>query len=69
MGTAIRTSEIFKHSVACSSCRDDYLFTLKAIADLPQLKCPGCGNPINLSDHGYRALVNEIRDTIRSIEQ
>jgi hypothetical protein len=40
------TGTVFKRSVLCPHCNEDYLFTLRAIADNPELKCRGCGGSI-----------------------
>src|SRR5207247_4346637 len=41
---------VLKRSVLCPHCNEDYLFTLRAIADNPELRCHGCGGSIRLSD-------------------
>ena len=33
------TGKVFKRSVFCPPCKEDYLFTLRAIADNPELQC------------------------------
>jgi len=68
MREAVDTSKVFKRSVACCCCKQAYFFTLQAIANNPKLKCPGCGNSINIYDDSYRPLVNQVRDTIAAIE-
>ena len=43
---------VFKRYVLCLHCKGDYLFTLRAIAHNPELRCHGCGGSIRLSDRG-----------------
>jgi hypothetical protein len=33
---------VLKRSVLCTHCNEAYLFTLRAIADNPELRCYGC---------------------------
>jgi hypothetical protein len=68
MREAVDTSKVFKRSVACRCCNQAYLFNLRAIANNPELKCPGCGNSIDISDDAYRPLVSQVTAMIAAIE-
>ena len=59
---------VLKRSVLCPHCNEDYLFTLRAIADNPELRCYGCGGSIRLSDSVYEPLLSEVRNTLESID-
>jgi hypothetical protein len=67
MSDSVDTGTVFKHPVFCACCNQDYLFTLRAIADNAELKCPTCGNSINICDDGYRHLVSHVRETLEAI--
>ena len=69
MARHVDTSDVFKHPVHCFGCNEAFYFTLRAIAEDEQLKCPVCATGINLSDDGYKSLVASVRETIRSISQ
>jgi hypothetical protein len=58
---------VLKRSVLCRHCNEDYLFTLRAIADKPELKCHGCGSSIRLCDGVYESLLSEVRNTLEAI--
>ena len=62
------TGTVFKRSVLCPHCNEDYLFTLRAIADNPELKCHGCGGSIRLGDSVYKPLLSEVRNTLEAID-
>jgi hypothetical protein len=62
------TGTVFKRSVLCPHCNEDYLFTLRAIADNPELKCRGCGGSIRLGDSVYKPLLTEVRNTLEAID-
>jgi hypothetical protein len=62
------TGTLFKRSVFCPHCKEDYLFTLRAIANNPELKCHGCGGSIRLSDRVYESLLSDVRNTLRGID-
>jgi transcription elongation factor Elf1 len=62
------TGTVFKRSVLCPHCNEDYLFTLRAIVDNPQLKCHGCGGSIRLRDSVYESLLSEVRNTLEAID-
>jgi len=51
-----------------SALQEDYLFTLRAIADNPELRCYGCGNSIRLGDSVYEPLVSDVRTTLEAID-
>jgi DNA-directed RNA polymerase subunit RPC12/RpoP len=59
---------IFKRSVFCSACKEEYLFTLRAIADNSELKCFGCGSRIDISDSAYEPLLRDVKATLDSIQ-
>ena len=48
---------VLKRSVLCLHCNEEYLFTLRAIADCSELRCYGCGGSIRLRDSVYEPLV------------
>ena len=62
------TGAVFKRSVVCPHCNEDYLFTLRAIAENPELKCHGCRNNICLRDSVYEPLVNDVRKILEAID-
>jgi hypothetical protein len=62
MARQVDTSEVFKGAMKL-------FISLRAIAEDEKLKCPVCRTDINLSDDGYKFLVANVRDTIRSISQ
>jgi hypothetical protein len=62
------TGTVFKRSVLCPHCNEDYLFTLRAIADNPELKCHGCGGSIRLGDSVYKPLLSEVRNTLEAVD-
>jgi hypothetical protein len=59
---------VLKRSVLCLHCNEDFYFTLRAIADNPELKCHGCGGSISLRDSVYETLVREVRNTLETIQ-
>jgi hypothetical protein len=62
------TGKVFKRSVFCPHCKEDYLFTLRAIADNPELKCHGCGGSIRLSNRVYEPLLSDVKNTLDGID-
>ena len=58
---------VLKRSVRCLHCSEDYLFTLRAIADNPELRCHGCGGSIRLSDRVYEPLLSDVRNALDEI--
>jgi hypothetical protein len=65
---ALDTGRVLKKSVFCPHCEEDYLFTLRAIADNPELKCYGCRGSIRLNDPAYEALLSDVRNTLFEID-
>ena len=59
---------VLKRNVLCPHCKEDYLFTLRAIACNPELRCHGCGGSIRLSDRAYEPLLNDARNTLDEID-
>jgi hypothetical protein len=62
------TGQIFKQPVLCPHCNEERLFTLRAIADSPKLRCPGCGNSIYMSRSIYEPLIREVRKALAAID-
>lgn len=60
------TGLVFKKPVVCLACKEEYLFTLRAIAESPELKC-GCGNAIDMHNAVYARLVREVREALNSL--
>jgi hypothetical protein len=59
--------KVLKRSVLCPHCNEDYLFTLRAIAGNPELRCHGCGGSIYLGDRVYEPILREVRNTLEAI--
>ncbi len=59
---------VLKRSVLCPHCYEDYLFTLRAIADNPELRCPGCSGSIPLSDRAYGPLLSDVGSALDEID-
>ena len=59
---------VLKRSVLCPHCNEDYLFTLRAIADNPELRCHGCGGTIRLSNRVFEPLLRDVRNTLDEID-
>ena len=59
---------VLKRSVLCPHCNEDYLFTLRAIADNPELRCHGCGGSIRLSDRVYEPLLSDVGNALDEID-
>jgi DNA-directed RNA polymerase subunit RPC12/RpoP len=53
-------------AVRCSHCDEERLFTLRAIAEDAELKCPGCGRNFRFADH--EALISEVKNTLHVID-
>jgi hypothetical protein len=64
----LETGRVFKRPVLCPQCNEDYLFTLRAIANNPVLRCHGCTGSISLCDSLYEPLVRDVRNTLQSID-
>lgn len=62
------TGQVFKQAVFCPHCHEERLFTLRAIAENPQLKCPGCGGSISMTDNAYEPLVSDVRHRLEEID-
>ena len=60
--------QVLKRPVLCPHCSEEWLFTLRAIADNAQLKCGGCGSSICISDSVHEALLKEVRHTLEAID-
>jgi len=52
----------------CPHCNEDYLFTLRAIADNPELRCYGCGGSIRLCDRVYEPLLRDVENALEEID-
>jgi hypothetical protein len=59
---------VFKRPVLCSHCNEERLFTLRAIADSPTLKCAGCGSSIQMSHSIYEPLIRDVRKTLAALD-
>jgi hypothetical protein len=59
---------VLKRSVLCPHCKEDYYFTLRAIADHPELRCHGCRGSICLRDSIYETVLCEVRNTLQTIQ-
>ena len=59
---------VLKRSVLCPHCNEDYLFTLRAIADNPELRCYGCGGSIRLCDRVYEPLLRDVENALEEID-
>jgi len=59
---------VLKRSVLCPHCDEEYLFTLRAIADNPELRCYGCGGSIRLRDSVYEPLVSDVKNLLEAID-
>jgi hypothetical protein len=64
----IDAGSVLKRSVRCYHCNEDYLFTLRAIGDNPELQCYGCGGSIRLRDSVYEPLVSDVRTSLEAID-
>jgi hypothetical protein len=62
------TGAVFKRPVLCPHCNEDYLFTLRAIANNQELRCHGCGGSIRLSGRAYEPLLSDVRNTLDAID-
>ena len=59
---------VLKRTVLCPHCNEDYLFTLRAIAGNPELRCHGCGGSIRLSDRAYDQLLSDVGNALDEID-
>lgn len=60
--------QVLKRPVLCPHCGEERLFTLRAIADIPRLKCSGCGSAISTNDATHAPLLREVRDALDAID-
>ena len=60
--------QVLKRAVLCCHCNEDYLFTLRAIAERTELSCPACGNRIAIRDQAYEPLVGEVRNLLTAMD-
>jgi len=60
--------QVLKRAVLCPHCNEDYLFTLRVIAENSELKCPSCGNSICIRDSAYETLVSAVRNTLQAMD-
>ena len=60
--------KVLKRSVLCFRCKEDYLFTLRSIAEDSQLRCPGCGAAIGIGEPLHEPLVKEVRNLVEAID-
>jgi hypothetical protein len=64
----VDAGRVLKRSVLCNHCNEAYLFTLRAIADNPELTCYGCGGSIHLRDSVYEPLLSDVRNSLAAID-
>ena len=60
---SLDAGQVLKRAVFCPHCNEDTLFSLRAIADDAELRCPYCRNTIDIRDHSYELLVRDVRHT------
>jgi hypothetical protein len=60
--------QVLKRAVLCRHCNEDYLFTLRAIAEQSELICPACRNSIAIRDHAYEPLVSDVRNLLTAMD-
>jgi hypothetical protein len=65
---SLGAGRVLKRSILCPHCNEDYLFTLRAIADNPELRCHGCAGSIRLSDRIYKPLVSDVGNALDEID-
>jgi hypothetical protein len=59
---------VLNRYVLCPNCKEDYLFTLRGIADNPELRCHGCGVSIRRYDRTDEPLLRDVRNTLNEID-
>jgi hypothetical protein len=59
---------VLKRSLLCAHCNEDYYFTLRAIADYPELKCPGCDGSIWPRNRVNQPLLRDVRNILVAID-
>ena len=69
MDNEVRTSTVFKAPILCPHCKVSYLFTWQAIAERPQVGCPGCHSEIDLRSESFRSLVTYLTNKISAIDE
>lgn len=62
------TGSIFKQPVRCAHCNEDFLFTLRTIAEGSELKCPACGQAICIGNSNYESLLRDVRHILHEID-
>jgi hypothetical protein len=65
----ILTSRIFKEPVRCFGCDTPYLFTLEAIAQGGEVRCPGCHTTIELRTGHNKELVTKVQERVRALQR
>jgi hypothetical protein len=65
---SLDAGRVLKRSVLCLHCHEERLFTLRAIAENPLLKCSGCGGDIVIGDRVYEPLLTDVRNTLAAID-
>jgi transcription elongation factor Elf1 len=60
--------QVLKRAVFCPRCNEEYLFTLRAIAEHSELNCPCCGTSIQISGDLYEPLVRDVRKLVEAID-
>jgi hypothetical protein len=58
---------VLKRSVLCPHCNEEYLFTLRTIANR-ELRCHGCGGSVHLSDRVYGPLLSDVGSALDEID-
>ena len=64
----VLTRNVVKHTVFCFSCQQEYLFTLRSIAEEDKLRCFGCGNMINTREGRYSSLREDVTKILDSLD-
>jgi DNA-directed RNA polymerase subunit RPC12/RpoP len=64
----VDAGQVLKRAVLCRRCNEDYLFTLRAIAEQAELRCPACGHSIAIRDHAYEPLVSHVRNVLTAMD-
>jgi hypothetical protein len=59
---------VLKRYVLCPHCKDNFLFTLRAIACNTELRCHGCDGDIRLSERVYEPLLSDVRNALSQID-
>ncbi len=65
----VLTRNVVKHTVFCFSCQQEYLFTLRSIAEEDELRCFGCGNMINTRERRYSSLRDDVTKILDALGQ